>query len=160
MNQICQHSKSNSPKYFLLSEFHLRIELVEIFSFQLPCNHLVQVLWSCWWWPSLKRLVIIFLDNFKFPRWSDMRPAPWATSSGRPPTSWCSWECGWRLTWCQSLCHRCSTTLASSTACLSEYEIQNQLWAASGSVQTQWRVSGSVGISWCRIQVISSPPRH
>ena len=67
-------------------------------------------------------LILDFFDNSKFYRWSDMQPAPWATSSGRPPTSWCSWECGWRLTWCQSLCHRCSTKLASSTACLSEYE--------------------------------------
>ena len=30
------------------------------------------------------------------------------TSSVLPPTSWYSWECGWRYSWCQSLGHRCS----------------------------------------------------
>ena len=32
----------------------------------------------------------------------------WVTSSVLPPTSWYSWECGWRYSWSQSLDHRCS----------------------------------------------------
>ena len=58
INRIFQNS--NSSKTFELSDFHLGIELVEVFSLQLPCNHLVQVLWSSWWWPPLKRLNSVF----------------------------------------------------------------------------------------------------
>ena len=49
---------------------------------------------------------------------SHLKPAPWAASSGRPPTSWCSWGCGWISTWCQSPCRRCNTRPASSTTAL------------------------------------------
>ena len=49
---------------------------------------------------------------------SHLKPAPWEASSGRPPTSWCSWGCGWISTWCQSPCRRCSTRPASSTTAL------------------------------------------
>ena len=84
--------------------------------------------WTCWGHrpsaprrspcPSLEAQLVVAVARKKdfetVVKWSFMRPAPLAASSGRPPTSWCSWGCGWRWTWCRSLCHRCSMTLASS----------------------------------------------
>ena len=111
------------------------------------------------WWNIGYNFFGQFQIKLQSHRWSDLRPAPWATSSGRPPTFWCSLGCGSRLTWCQSLCHRCSRTLASSSASLPEYKFsQLWLWFRPNSLAWNWRESGSVVISCGRIQVISSPP--
>ena len=115
-----------------------------------------------------------------------MRPAPLAASSGRPPTSWCSWGCGWRWTWCRSLCHRCSMTLASSLPPWERNHSAGQRCQVSVSSPLtcvwRWKVwdriscdqlvwcrgiqlvaGGVVPAAWCPtswwgIQVISSPP--